>query len=214
MNKLEHISSPISESWVYWSLLLFFVLVAINRSVRDSVVVAMRNSFSHSERVYGGQSQNILAISTAWIFRIGVLAMAIYVLSYTSEQFTFMAYTKILGAVALIEVIRHILLLGVGWVFLSNNQLANGIGQLEIVRNVVCVLLLPVLLLLIRLNYPMLHFILLGIIGLAFTVLVIAKSTLLFYKNILSIFYIFLYFIYLEIIPVAGMVLWTKHILQ
>lgn len=209
-----HISSPISESWVYWILLLFFVLVAVNRSVRDSVVVALRNSFSHSERVYGGQSQNILAISTAWIFRVGVLAMAIYVLSYTSEQFTFMAYTKILGVVALIEVIRHILLLGVGWVFLANNQLANSIGQLEIVRNVVCVLLLPVLLLLIRLNYPMLHFILLGIIGLAFTVLVIAKSTLLFYKNILSIFYIFLYFIYLEIIPVAGMVLWTKHILQ
>lgn len=209
-----HISSPISESWVYWILLLFFVLVAVNRSVRDSVVVALRNSFSHSERVYGGQSQNILAISTAWIFRVGVLAMAIYILLYTSEQFTFMAYTKILGVVALIEVIRHILLLGVGWVFLSNNQLANGIGQLEIVRNVVCVLLLPVLLLLIRLNYPMLHFILLGIIGLAFTVLVIAKSTLLFYKNILSIFYIFLYFIYLEIIPVAGMVLWTKHILQ
>ena len=209
-----HISSPISESWVYWILLLFFVLVAVNRSVRESVVVALRNSFSHSERVYGGQSQNILAISTAWIFRVGVLAMAIYVLSYTSEQFTFMAYTKILGVVALIEVIRHILLLGVGWVFLSNNQLANGIGQLELVRNVVCVLLLPVLLLLIRLNYPMLHFILLGIIGLAFTVLVIAKSTLLFYKNILSIFYIFLYFIYLEIIPVAGMVIWTKHILQ
>ena len=209
-----HISSPISESWVYWILLLFFVLVAVNRSVRDSVVVALRNSFSHSERVYGGQSQNILAISTAWIFRVGVLAMAIYILLYTSEQFTFMAYTKILGVVALIEVIRHILLLGVGWVFLSNNQLANGIGQLELVRNVVCVLLLPVLLLLIRLNYPMLHFILLGIIGLVFTVLVIAKSTLLFYKNILSIFYIFLYFIYLEIIPVAGMVIWTKHILQ
>ena len=209
-----HISSPISESWVYWILLLFFVLVAVNRSVRDSVMVALRNSFSHSERVYGGQSQNILAISTAWIFRVGVLAMAIYILLYTSEQFTFMAYTKILGVVALIEVIRHILLLGVGWVFLSNNQLANGIGQLELVRNVVCVLLLPVLLLLIRLNYPMLHFILLGIIGLAFTVLVIAKSTLLFYKNILSIFYIFLYFIYLEIIPVAGMVIWTKHILQ
>ena len=209
-----HISSPISESWVYWILLLFFVLVAVNRSVRESVVVALRNSFSHSERVYGGQSQNILAISTAWIFRVGVLAMVIYILLYTSEQFTFMAYTKILGVVALIEVIRHILLLGVGWVFLSNNQLANGIGQLELVRNVVCVLLLPVLLLLIRLNYPMLHFILLGIIGLAFTVLVIAKSTLLFYKNILSIFYIFLYFIYLEIIPVAGMVIWTKHILQ
>ena len=209
-----HISSPISESWVYWILLLFFVLVAVNRSVRDSVMVALRNSFSHSERVYGGQSQNILAISTAWIFRVGVLAMAIYILLYTSEQFTFMAYTKILGVVALIEVIRHILLLGVGWVFLSNNQLANGIGQLELVRNVVCVLLLPVLLLLIRLNYPMLHFILLGIIGLAFTVLVIAKSTLLFYKNILSIFYILLYFIYLEIIPVAGMVIWTKHILQ
>lgn len=209
-----HISSPLSESWVYWILLLFFVLVAVNRSVRDSVVVALRNSFSHSERVYGGQSQNILAISTAWIFRVGVLAMAIYILLYTSEQFTFMAYTKILGVVALIEVIRHILLLGVGWVFLSNNQLANGIGQLELVRNVVCVLLLPVLLLLIRLNYPMLHFILLGIIGLAFTVLVIAKSTLLFYKNILSIFYIFLYFTYLEIIPVAGMVIWTKHILQ
>ena len=214
MNNLEHISSPVSESWIYWILLLFFVLVAFNNSVRESVVIAMRNSFSHSERVYGGQSQNILAMSTAWIFRVGVLALAIYLLLHISESFTFIAYTKTLGIVALIDFVRNILLLGVGWIFLSSNQLTNGIGQLELVRNLVCVLLLPTLLLLIYLDYPILHLILVGIIIFIFSTLVITKSTLLFYKNILSIFYILLYFTCLEIIPVAGMVLWTKHILQ
>ena len=87
-----HISSPVSESWVNWILLLFFILLVVNRSVRESVVVALRNSFSHSERVYGGQSQNILAISTAWIFRVGVLAMVIYLLLHVTECFTFVGY--------------------------------------------------------------------------------------------------------------------------
>ena len=107
MNNLEHISSPVSESWVYWILLLFFVLVAFNNSVRESVVIAMRNSFSHSERVYGGQSQNIMEMSTAWIFRVGVLALAIYLLLHISESFTFIAYTKTLGIVALIDFVRN-----------------------------------------------------------------------------------------------------------
>ena len=56
--------------------------------------------------------------------------------------------------------------------------------------------------------------ILLGIIGAFFVILTLAKSLQLFYKNILSLFYILLYLICLEIIPVGGIVLWIQHILK
>ena len=87
-------------------------------------------------------------------------------------------------------------------------------SQIDPIRNLCCVLLLPIVLLLIHLHNPIISFILLGIVLLGFTVFVIAKALLLYYKGLLSIFYILLYFTCLEVIPVMGMLLWTQHILQ
>ena len=214
MNSIAHISSPSSESWVYWILLLFFILVVVNQYVRDSVIVAVRSSFSHSERIYGGQSQHIMTLITSWVFRIGISALLIYFLLATSCGFQFLTYLKVFGVITLVAILRQLLVVVVGWVFLSPNQFANGMSQIDPIRNLCCVLLLPIVLLLIHLHNPIISFILLGIVLLGFTVFVIAKALLLYYKGLLSIFYILLYFTCLEIIPVMGMLLWTQHILQ
>lgn len=186
----------------------------VNQYVRDSVIVAVRSSFSHSERIYGGQSQHIMTLITSWVFRIGISALLIYFLLATSCCFQFLTYVKVFGVITLVAILRQLLVVVVGWVFLSPNQFTNGMSQIDPIRNLCCVLLLPIVLLLIHLHNPIISFILLGIVLLGFTVFVIAKALLLYYKGLLSIFYILLYFTCLEVIPVMGMLLWTQHILQ
>ena len=111
-------------------------------------------------------------------------------------------------------VLQHILILCVGWIFITRKQLDNGLGQLEIVRNSIGVVLLPILVIMVWINNPLFSWILLGIIGTIFLLLALTKSIQLFYKNILSLFYILLYITCLELIPMGSILLWTQHILQ
>lgn len=214
MNGIEHISSPYSENWVYWVFLLLLALMFLNHSVKNSLVIAFRTISSHSDRVYGGQNSNILGVMSAWVFRIALFALVMYVASFKGGEFSFTRYLMIVGAVGAVCLAQYILTLGVGWVFVARKDLDNGLGQLEIVRNCMGVILLPMPLVMIWVDNSLCSWVLLGIIGAFFVILTLAKSLQLFYKNILSLFYILLYLICLEIIPVGGIVLWIQHILK
>ena len=214
MNGILHISSPYSESWVYWILLLLSVLIFFNHSVKDSVAIAFRTISSHSDRVYSSQNANLLSILCSWAFRIIIFALAIYVAIFESGEFSFLTYLMIIGIVSVVFLLQHILILCVGWVFITRKQLDNGLGQLEIVRNSIGVVLLPILVIMVWINNPLFSWILLGIIGTTFLLLALTKSIQLFYKNILSLFYILLYITCLELIPMGSILLWTQHILQ
>lgn len=214
MKWIEHISSPYSENWVYWVFLLLLMLMFLNDSVKNSLIIAFRTISSHSDRVYGGQNSNILGVLSAWIFRIALFALVVYMASFKVGEFSFLRYLKIIGGVGVVFLVQYILTLGVGWVFVARKDLDNGLGQLEIVRNSTGMILLPMPLVIILVDNYLFSWILLGIIGTFFIILTLIKSLQLFYKNILSLFYVLLYLICLEIIPVGGIVLWTQYILQ
>lgn len=214
MNGIPHISSPYSESWVYWIILLLSVLIFFNHSVRNSVAIAFRSIYSHSDRIYSNQNSNLLVKFCSWIFRIIIFALAIYVAIFETGDFSFLTYLAIVGIVSVVCLLQHALILCVGWVFVTRKQLDNGLGQLENVRNSIGVMLLPILVIMVWINNPLCSWILLGVLGTIFVLLTLTKSLQLFCKNILSVLYILLYLICLEIIPMGGILLWTQHILQ
>lgn len=185
----------------------------INYSVRNSLVIAFRTISSHSERVYGGNS-NILGRISAWIFRIALLALVMHIAFYKGGIFAFKTYLIIVGVVGIICLIQYILTIGIGWIFVTRKNLENGLGLLEMVRNSVALTLLPMPLLMMWIDNSLCKWILLSIIGAFFVILTLTKSLQLFYKNFLSFVYILVYLIYLEIIPIGGMVIWIQHILQ
>lgn len=213
MNGIAHISSPYTENWVYWVVLLLMTLMMINYSVRNSLVIAFRTISSHSERVYGGNS-NILGRINAWIFRIALLALVMHIAFYKGGIFAFKTYLIIVGVVGIICLTQYILTIGIGWIFVTRKNLENGLGLLEMVRNSVALTLLPMPLLMMWIDNSLCKWILLSIIGAFFVILTLTKSLQLFYKNFLSFVYILVYLIYLEIIPIGGMVIWIQHILQ
>ena len=143
MSGIEHISSPYSENWVYWVFLLLLALMFLNHSIKNSMIVAFRTISSHSDRVYGGQNSNILGVLTAWVFRIALFALVMYMVSFDGGDFTFWRYLIILVGVGAVCLVQYILTLGIGWVFVARKDLDNGLGQIEIVRNCIGVMLLP-----------------------------------------------------------------------
>jgi hypothetical protein len=173
----------------------------------------MRNTFSHADRMYGESSQNIFSLLVAWIFRIGVWSLGVYLLLH-NDAFIGSNYLRVLGVIVCVFLIQHLCILAVGWVFLHRTKLSNGIGYLEVFRNFMSAMLLLLILVFTHFHLPGLYTICFGVVFAVFSVLVIVKGFQMFYSGLLSVFYILLYFTSLELLPMSGILLWTQHILQ
>ena len=107
MNEIPLISTPISEPWTAWillALLLCFIL-AIGHTP-DAVKEAIRDIFSKLERNYNESGQDTFSLMLFQIFRVGVVAMMVYLFCFRGGEFSLLTYGKIVGAVTGMEIIR------------------------------------------------------------------------------------------------------------
>ncbi len=213
MEIVEHISSVYANGWVSWVLLALLLLLVLNRSAGMGVIGSLRSVFSQSERVYGAQSRAWGSEVCEWLFRIGVLAMAVWVLVIGNGRLDMgygqlaigngaMGYAKVLGVVLGVYIVQRLVLRGVGYVFVSRKQLSAAMEQYNAICSAACVCLYPIVL--VVMNVPAAHLaqILCGAVLVAFVGMIVWKSIRLFYTNILSLLYILLYIIFLEIMPI------------
>lgn len=211
MEIVEHISSVYANGWVSWVLLALLLLLVLNRSAGMGVIGSLRSVFSQSERVYGAQSRAWGSEVCEWLFRIGVLAMAVWILAIGNGA---MGYAKVLALVLAVYVVQRLLLRGVGYVFIQRKQLDSAMEQYNAICSAACVCLYPIVL--VVMNVPVAHLaqILCGAVLVAFVGMIVWKSIRLFYINMLSLLYISLYIIFLEIMPIMATVSVAKHIVS
>jgi hypothetical protein len=208
MEMISRISSPVSESWVAWILLLLVVLWLLNSMFVPEISMVFRGLFSRGERTYlsnGGQLQY-----TTWGFRVGVVALLVQMLLVKGEGFVFVDYSIIFGIMSLAYLVQELLIRLVGAVFVSHRVLEGALDQRTLLNNALCGML-PLVVLSSRME-RLGVIVLFALLSLYIGILLI-KSVQLFYKNILSILYISLYIISLEFIPLVGAILWIKNIL-
>ena len=99
MEMISRISSPVSESWVAWVLLLLVVLWLMNSMFVPEISMVFRGLFSRGERTYsssGGQLQYM-----TWGFRVGVVAILVQMLLVKGDGFAFADYGIIFGIMSL-----------------------------------------------------------------------------------------------------------------
>ena len=194
-------------------MLALLLLLVLNHSPQYSLIGSVKNVFSHAERVYGAQSRAWGSEVCEWLFRIGVLAMAVWVLVIGNGRLDMgygqlaigngaMGYAKVLGVVLAVYIVQRLVLRGVGYVFVSRKQLSAAMEQYNAICSAACVCLYPIVL--VVMNVPAAHLaqILCGAVLVAFVGMIVWKSIRLFYTNILSLLYILLYIIFLEIMPI------------
>lgn len=199
MDMVPHILSVYANAWTGWVMLALLLLLVLNHSPQYSLIGSVKNVFSHAERVYGAQSRAWGSEVCEWLFRIGVLAMAVWILAIGNGA---MGYAKVLGVVLGVYIVQRLVLRGVGHVFVSRKQLSAAMEQYNAICSAACVCLYPIVL--VVMNVPAAHLaqILCGAVLVAFVGMIVWKSIRLFYTNILSLLYILLYIIFLEIMPI------------
>lgn len=213
MDMVPHILSVYANAWTGWVMLALLLLLVLNHSPQYSLIGSVKNVFSHAERVYGAQSRAWGSEVCEWLFRIGVLAMAVWILAIGNGRLDMgygrlaigngaMGYAKVLALVLGVYIVQRLVLRGVGHVFVSRKQLSAAMEQYNAICSAACVCLYPIVL--VVMNVPAAHLaqILCGAVLVAFVGMIVWKSIRLFYTNILSLLYILLYIIFLEIMPI------------
>ena len=213
MDMVPHILSVYANAWTGWVMLALLLLLVLNHSPQYSLIGSVKNVFSHAERVYGAQSRAWGSEVCEWLFRIGVLAMAVWILAIGNGRLAMgygrlaigngaMGYAKVLALVLGVYIVQRLVLRGVGYVFVSRKQLSAAMEQYNAICSAACVCLYPIVL--VVMNVPAAHLaqILCGAVLVAFVGMIVWKSIRLFYTNILSLLYILLYIIFLEIMPI------------
>ena len=209
---LPHISSLYSESWVAW-LVFALVVIALSNPFVRMVGVTWHGVFSQSERAYTPQTHDWLSEITLRIFQLGVatIGMLMWILPHGDVEP--ILFAQALGIVTAVYVVQSLLTFAVGHVFVSAKRFGIAWTQHNNIRTLMCIGIYPVLLLLLNTTASMVPQILCGIIVVLFVMLLAGKCLQLFYAGPLSILYVLLYVVCLEILPLGMCVFLIKHIM-
>ena len=205
--------SPNSAPWVMWVLCGLLLLALCVGFLGSDIAALARSLFSKSDRMYVDRNtQGILQTIIVLSFRIGVIALVGYLWIYNANDFAFVNYLLVVGIVASLLLVQWLLLKGIGHVFLPQKHLAIAMEQRSVVCNTMAMLVWPIALVMIYIGKEA-STVLCGIAGGVYVVLICVKYMQLFYQNVLSIGYMLLYVISLEVLPLCTALIWAQKLI-
>lgn len=213
MEGILRVTSSMSASWVSWVMLVLLVLLAFNRFFITDLLVVFRGMFSRSERLYLDTTWQGRVM--AWLFRAGVIAMAVYLL-ITRElgACNFVGYLVTLGLIGVYLLVQYGLQNFVCMVFLSRKQKELVFEQRGCICNAMSFVLWSSVLIAQWVDDVLVMRIVYSVVVAAFIGLLLLKAIQLFHKNVLSILYVLVSILSLEVVPLLATVSVIKNILQ
>lgn len=200
---MPHISSLYANPWMGWVLFGLLVLVVVNPSPQMNILVQLRGVFSHAERVYASHNREWGSEICSHVFRLGVVAVAVFLLVSPVMCDSILSFTKVFGVVIGVYALQRIILHAVGRIFVSQKKMDVAMEQYNGICTMVCLCLYPLLILSLNTTLSNLAQILCVGIFVMFIVFLFWKSIRLFYVKIICVLYILLYIICLEIMPLV-----------
>lgn len=202
-----------SASWIAWVMFALLV-VALLSPLIEVTSTTIQRIFSHSERTYAMHVRSWMSELSIRVFRFGVVAMATLLCVASTNEFLLVNYAKVLCVFAVLYSLQALLIRGVGYVFVPAKRMDVAMEQYDNVRTSMCVCAYPILLLLINISFvSALPQVLCGIVFVVYVIVLLGKSIQLLYTHPLSILYILLYIICLEIFPLMASIFVVQHIL-
>lgn len=213
MEKMIHILSPTSAPWVAWLLFILLIMMFCTGSFGLNFSTLYRGIFSKGDRTYvNHNTRNIIHEVSNWISKIGIVAYIEYLLISGGIEINLVQYLLIMALIAVVLAGQWLLLKGIGIVFLSGNRLDIAFEQRSIINNAILPLLWPIALIITHVDTSTSGIICIIFIG-GYLILMCIKFMHLFYRSILSVVYMFLYVISLELLPLLGSYYWAQTII-
>lgn len=211
MEIIYRISSAMSDTGVAWVLFFLLALLAMNRMFVAEIALVIRGLYSRSERIYSDISWQSKLL--AWVYRIGIVSLLAYLIVSRDYTNFVLDYLAVAGVVACGLIMRYYVARLVGAVFLQSRQLEGVFEYRACIYNAVCALLWPVALLIRLFCNEWVMMVLCGTVVAMLLILLIWRGMQLYAKSLLTIFYVLLYIICLEVFPLLGIFFVIKQIL-
>jgi hypothetical protein len=209
MDVITRISSPLTESWFAWLFFAFFVFWVSKGMFLAEANLVFRGLFSKGERSYVG---NVGLQYLTILYKAGIMALLIYMLIHADGEFILINYGIVFGVILATILVQNLLVRLVGVVFLSNRMLESALEQRGLIGDVLCGLMPLAIMLLYMI--PACGMLVVIVLSLLYVGMILVKAIQLCYNNLLSVLYVLLYIISLEVIPLVGAILWIKNIIQ
>ena len=208
---IYRISSAMSNEWVAWVLLVLLVLLAMNRFFVAYIALVIRGLYSRAERTYSDATWQ--AKLPAWVYRIGIVALVGYFYVWPDTTRSIGDYLLVVGVVALVLVLRYAIAQFAGYVFLDRRQIESSFEFRACICNAICALLWPAALVIRANGNEIVTMAICSVMLGLWAILLIWKGIQLYGKNLLSVFYILLYIISVEVFPILGTIFALKQLL-
>lgn len=184
-------------------MLLLFV-AALQRQP-GLVKYSFHSLFSRLKRSYSDASSDLLTELLMLIIHAGSLTMLLYAIFFVEGHFSLLFFGMMMAVSLLFWVLKFLLIRMISYVFsiqLRSESPMDAYSQLWVFSSV---LLYPMMVLLINTNWTVLAAVVLGVTLSVQFVLVFIRLFRLFAVNPLSILYILLYIVTLEILPICAL---------
>lgn len=219
MNGIERISTPFSESWIAWLMLLLIGLILFANAFQPGLLKSSFQSlFNIKERdsIFNATGFDIRAQICSYVFKIFIFALALYVVVNPTMNFSFPVTLLLCGVVAGVFVLKLLLGLWAAVTFADLHTYASCYRHYSNFTTAASFAYLPIILL--AFFMPSLGHTCILILCLILTIFLIIcliiKIFRLFFTKILVSFYILLYLCSLEILPLGGAILLSSKIVM
>lgn len=210
---VDRISSPMSESWTAWVLLILLLLVgwAIQRQP-TLLRVAWQTTMAKSERSYSDAALDALALVMVILFRIGTVAMALDVLFFDGENFLFFDYLWTLLILLGMELVKVL----IAWVVNFTYRLSLSFGMNYIHYSnlwlLTCVPMWCFCCICIYSGNPVLTEVLMGIAAAILALSLVVKGIRSYMTKLSSLPYVLLYVMTVEIVPMVIAAMMVRYV--
>lgn len=209
------ISTPLSEAWTAWILLLILLLGALANVLQGGVIVtSFTTLLAKPERSYADSQPNILARVVLHTYRLLIAGMALYLLTFRSGTFSIATLGWIMLFIGAVVVIKWLVTMLLSYTFSLTNKCASAPIHYDNLLTAACSALYPVLLCLPFYGpTPLLQHLTLLVVG-AGIVLTAYKCIRAYLNSPLALLYILIYVTTLEVLPVVGAYIGVTHIVS
>ena len=214
-NGIPHIMSFMSAPWCSWTMLGLLLSLVFAELFQPGVVTQASSSLlMKANRTYKAAPQNFFGQVFISIFRIGTMALALcmcFAQESASRYSTFWIVCGVILAVLLVKMLCNRI---IGYTFMLSRPFASAYEHYANIITIAEVVLFPCLLVLLRVGSPVAMRWVLGIISVLFLIMWVYRCARLFLESPAALFYVILYIVTLDILPLAGIYILTSQIID
>lgn len=199
-----HIFTPSNAAWCGWTMLFLLLCALVSELMQPGVISQAGTSLRvRTERVYKDAPTNYLSQILITLFRIGILAIAIYLSFYKGGRFTFEIFAALCGVIFLVALLKMLGDTLVDYTFILSRRFSSPYEHYANIITITSCILYPCVLVLLRFGNTVASRWVLGTTVIIFFMLWIYRAWQHFVNSPRAALYFILYIGTLEFLPLG-----------